>query len=293
MNCDTIIDIMSDYLLAKALGNPVQDPDKELVDHCAVCPTCKEKMDIILRIITGNDFRLSRPLQCDDVLERIAEMVEVDEDELVDRFPAEWLHMQTCAECREVYEMTASSMTEEFNEAFAEVWQPLPGEAGTPDQSRIVWESVSPMVNKLSQQLDILVSRGKEALNLVPDWLASTSMVPVPAMVHRGAGGEDKYLYEVTIPAPQMNRLVTLQVYAEDPDSIRLRFQFIDSGISQAISGAAVALLDGEGRFLTQLFTPEISKNESWVEFSEIAPGNYILRVTEEQSKWEVPLHLG
>lgn len=290
MNCDAIIDTMTDYLLGKLLGNNVEKPDEELVHHCATCPTCTEKMDIIVRIMTGKDYHLSRPLHCEDVLDRIPEMVDYGEDVLAGRYPAEWLHMQTCDKCHEVFKMTASCMTKEYEAAFEKVRKSVTTTSGG---SEIVWESIGPQVHKLSRQLNILISRGKEALSLVPEWLATASMLPAPSMVHRGTTSEGKYFFELAIPCPQQNRQVVVRISAETPENIQLRLQLKDSNSNDAISGVVMALLDSKGRFLTQLFTPESSHGESWAEFNDIHPGNYTLRITEDQTRWEVPLHLG
>ena len=288
MHCDAIIDKMTDYLLAQLSGKSTATPDDDLVRHCASCQDCKKKMDIILRIATGADFHLSRPLKCEEVLERMAEMVECEEEELPAAYPAEWLHLQACSDCRKIFALTLSCMTDEYENAFERMREQI---LHTPAQPGAAWERIGPRSRKLAGRIQVLLGRGKEALAQVPDWLAASLFIPAPAMVHRGPAATGNS-YELSVPCPEKNRKVVIRIVEEDEQGVRLRVQLLDAAANLAIGGAVIALLDDQGRFLMQLVAPEGAPDHAWVDFQGIGAGSYILKIDIEGESWEVPLRL-
>lgn len=291
MNCDSTINVLTDYILGKSVGRKVNRPAEELLYHCASCPDCKEKIDILLRVVTGKDFHLSRPLICDDVLERISEMAELDENDMMIKYPAEWLHMRVCEHCREIFEMTVSCMTPEFEDEFERVHKAVEFD---PDFSQLIWKKEQSYIQTLAQPLNILLSRGKNALAKIPEWLASARLVSVPATAFRSEESQESICCELKISCHQPERELIFQVYAISQNSMHLKAKLMDIHNSRAVDGVKVALLDGEGHFLAQVFT---SKNvntdgEPWAEFKNISYGQYTLRITEEKENWKIPLNL-
>ncbi len=290
MNCDQILETIAAYMIDKALGKTGSDLPDHILHHILSCSPCSAQMDVMLRILTGEHFRLSRPLLCDEVCDSVAEMAETDEDRVPFAFPAEWLHILSCPDCRDIYEMTRATLTPENELAFEAVRQAaLPFSPAKP----VIWDKIAPMLQKLTTELTILVSKGKDALALIPDWLATATLIPVPAEAYRSAGASGEYVQEVTIPDKDQNRQIVIRTRALEDKYLQLWLKVVDIDGNKCVGGIAVALLDGKGRYLMQMITPDVSGDDGFLEFPRCLPGHYMVRITEQGRSWEVSLHLG
>ena len=290
MNCYEIMEIMTDYILNRMVGEDTEKPPEAVLQHLSSCTSCAEQMDVLMKIVTGDNYRLFRPPSCPEVCERIPEMVETQQHLVAASFPAEWIHLRICRDCRATYEMTRSCMTEENEAAFDAVLQSA---LQPPETPPAIWEILSPYVQRLSIELNILVSRGKDALSRIPEWLGSAALVPAPVGAYRGNDESREYRQILTIPDAPHKRQIIIETRPETEERIHLGVKLMDTETSTAISGVAISLLDAKGRFLAQLVTPEASDRKGLVEFPNYSPGNYHVKITESQMSWELSLCLG
>ena len=313
MNCDEIMEVITDYILNRMLGKAAEKPDEAVLRHLSSCAVCTQQVDVLMRIATEKNFRLSNPPSCDEVCERVPEMVETDRRLVSALFPAEWLHLKSCPECSETYEETRACLTREDEAEFEKVFESA---LRSPEPEPGIWESLSPYVQKLSIELNILVGRGKDALSRIPEWLGSATLVPEPVRDYRGDElftdhiadvflvpepvrdyrGDDEsreYRQILTIPDAPHKRQIIIETRPETEERIHLGVKLMDTETSTAISGVAISLLDAKGRFLAQLVTPEASDRKGLVEFPNYSPGNYHVKITESQMSWELSLCLG
>jgi hypothetical protein len=296
MNCDDIMETMLAYMMNKILGKSAKEPSEAVIRHLAGCPSCKEQIDISMKILTDQNFRLSNPPSCTEVSERIPELVEMDEDLIPDFFPAEWLHLKTCQQCGAVYRMTRSCMTPEIEAAFDRV---LKSALPFPKLKQAVWEKIAPHLQELATELYILVSKGKEALKEIPQWLGTAVLVPEPAPAYRGdledlayRDDSEKVAYRqiITIPDERNKRHIVIQTRGDAPECIQLSVGLADVETNSNIDSASVALLDEKGRTLMRL--SRVSGSEGFFEFPVLSPGTYKVRISESENNWELPLRL-
>ena len=289
MNCNERMETIIRYIMDRVLGKAAAQPPEAIMRHLSTCSSCREQMDILLKILTDHNFRLTKPLSCSEVNDRIPELAEMDEDMIGESFPAEWIHLQTCHECQAVYRMTRSCMDPEDETAFDRVLQSaLP----FPKLKPAVWEKITPHFQKLTMELNILSNKGKDAINKIPQWLGTAVLIPVPAEVYRGGDKTDGYQLMLTIPDPVRNRQIVIWTRADAPERIHLSIGLVDIEKNAGIGGVSIALLDANGRYLMQISTPDDSILEALAEFPDVAPGIYRLRITESHTSWEMPLRL-
>ena len=289
MNCNEIMETMTAYMLDKILGKAAKQPPEAIMRHISACPSCREQMDIALKILTEQNFRLSKPPSCSEVNDRIPELVEMEEERIGDSFPAEWLHLQTCNECGALYRMTRSCMTPENEAAFDRVLQSaLPYSNEKP----AIWDKITPHLQKLTTELNILVSRGKEAMQQIPQWLGTVVLTPVPAQAYRGDNASPAYEQVITIPDSLEKRQIIVRTRTAAPGCIHLSIGLVDIDKDSCIGGVSMTILDAEGRISMQLSTPDAADSEGLAGFPDVAPGTYKLKITESQTSWELPLRL-
>jgi hypothetical protein len=289
MNCDEIMESIAVFMLDRALGKTKEDPPEPILSHILFCPLCTKQMDVMLRILTGENFRLSKPLSCSEVCDRIPELVEVEEKLAPVLFPAEWLHLISCHDCRTTYEMTRACMTSENAKAFEMI---LPTVSSVLTDKPEIWETASSCVQRLSTELHILVSKGKGAFNLIPEWLRNVVFVPVHAGAYRDLGDSAIILQILTLEDQALKREIIVQTWVDEEKHFHLGFKLIDIENKNAVNGVSVALFDNRGRYLMQLITTDTPGSEHSVEFPHCPTGHYRVRITERKSSWEIPLHL-
>jgi hypothetical protein len=290
MNCEQIIEAFAAYMIDKALGNTDIDLSSHILHHIQACSRCSEQADVMLRMVTGENFRLSRPLSCDEACDRIAEIMEADDRQETFAFPAERLHILGCADCRAVYEMTRATLVSEKREAFEAIRQSaLPLAAAKPTR----WARISPFVRKLTAEITILASKGQDALGLLPGWLASATLIPIPAGAYRSGRGTSEYIQEIVIPEEEQKWQLVIRTRALEDNYLQLQVKILGIADKGRSSGMSIALLDGRGRYLMQIIYPDAPGDDEFVEFPKCLPGRYTLKISEQQKSWEVSLHLG
>jgi len=287
MDCDHIKEIMTAYIVDKVLGKAMVQPPEKAISHFSACLSCKKEMDVMLRIVTGKDYHLSRPLTCSEMSDRMPEMIEKENEAMPEAYPAEWLHLQTCQDCRAIFEIIGSCMTKENMVTFEHILRSV---QHVHAEKHEVWGIITPLIRRLSQELNILVSKGKEALNQIPEWLGTATFIPLSTAVFRGSGDSGDFLQVLTIPDLDLNRQIVVQTQATSPEGIHVKMKLEDIGKNTAIGGVIVALLDADGRFLTQLVTTD--GGQGFVDFQDLQPGNYKIKITELHQSWELSMRL-
>ncbi len=290
MNCDEIMEIMTRYTVNKLFGTETDTPDETVMRHLSSCASCMNQMNVLLKILTGENRRLSKSLSCEEVAERIPEMAETRKELVPGHFPVQWLHLETCGHCREIYKTTRSCLTEENEQAFETLRRTVLRQKDS--HRRMVWEIMSPYARKLTRELDILVTQGKEALRLVPEWLANATLAPVAAGTHRSADKSCDIRQIVRVADEERGRQIVVETCPDLRQGIFLSIKLVDIQTQEPVGGVSIALLDDHGRYLYRLVTPESSDRKGLAEFSNCAPGGYRAKIMESRHTWEVPLRL-
>ena len=289
MNCDQILETIASYMIERMFGKTGTHIPDHALQHLLLCPACREQMDVMVHIMTGSDLRFSRPLTCEEVMDLTSEMVETEESQVPYGFPAAWLHLVSCPDCRDVYEMTRATLTPDNEMAFERVRQSaLPFKLARQE----IWQKISPLVQKLSVELIVLVRRGKDAFVLIPEWLATTVLIPIPAMTYRSDSVKEGFIQDITIPDLENDQQLVIRVKDLEDNNLQIHVRIVDKVCKRSIGGVSVALFDQQGRYLMQIVTPEILGDNGGVYFDGCQLGRYTLRVSENEKVWEVALNL-
>ena len=305
MDCSKAIDQLIERLLTWKPPQPAV-PD-QVVAHIAGCRACIEELDALSSALTGEPstlkvetdklltLRQAQGTACQECLDALGMYVEdqVAGEDVAKHYPKVAHHLQSCAGCREQYNMLYELMQQEAAGAFGEPPSYMDfGEWFRRQRTAAdLWEQPIQNLHRLMTDILILIGKTAASFGRLPSPLAP-QLVPVGVYRKRApiptTEEREAFVELLELPHAEANLVIKFSMgpVVEGKGTLVLEVGTIRP--PQPIAEAKVTLRDEDGMLLESTPTDE----DGLALFRELDVGKYIIQVEYAGQTWMLPVTL-
>jgi hypothetical protein len=287
MYCSEAIELITEYLMHKSLNKATL---KAVLEHISNCRNCINELDSTISVITGKPFGLAKKaskfLTCSECEEFMSECIELNEKEIMEKYPRIWEHLQGCTRCHEQYTVLKGTLEEEKKGIYGTPPSgPTFGELVAAKNKVPIWKEVKKGIHCLAKELKILLGENAAKFSELPLSLKPYALSPVTMGKFREDRAE-KIIQRLKLPDVDRECQITLSIAVNSKGEAEIGIEVRETKTDLPVKGAGITLYDTNHNILETDFAREDGK----IGFTKLKPNRYIVQVKHLNVTWEIPL---